>query len=81
MTKQVRICHVQIIDVRQVYVLVVADGQMPFQRFSGVQNVRCRFTRRIVRFVDFEAINGQKRRSQGDTILVPKVELRPEYRK
>lgn len=52
MTKQVRICHVQIIDVRQVYVLVVADGQMPFQRFSGVQNVRCRFTRRLVRFVD-----------------------------
>lgn len=29
----------------------------------------------------FEAINGQKRRSPGDTILVPKVELRPEYRK
>lgn len=52
MTKQVRICHVQIIDVRQVYVLVVADGQMPFQRFSGVQNVRCQFMRRLVRFVD-----------------------------
>lgn len=29
----------------------------------------------------FEAINGQKRRSPGDTVLVPKVELRPEYRK
>ena len=29
----------------------------------------------------FEAINGQKLRSPGDTILVPKVELRPEYRK
>lgn len=29
----------------------------------------------------FEAINGQKRRSPGDTILVPKVELRPEYHK
>ena len=52
MTKQVRICHVQIIDVRQVYVLVVADGQMPFQRFSGAKNVRCQFMRRLVRFVD-----------------------------
>lgn len=29
----------------------------------------------------FEAVNGQARRVAGDTVLVPKVELRPEYRK
>ena len=29
----------------------------------------------------FEAVNGQTRRVAGDTVLVPKVELRPEYRK
>lgn len=29
----------------------------------------------------FEAINGKGRHEVGDTILVPKVELRPEYRK
>lgn len=29
----------------------------------------------------FEAINGKGRHQTGDTILVPKVELRPEYRK
>ena len=29
----------------------------------------------------FEAINGKTRHIAGDTILVPKVELRPEYRK
>lgn len=29
----------------------------------------------------FEAINGKEHRSAGDTILIPKVELRPEYRK
>lgn len=37
MTKQVRICHVQIIDVRQVYVLVVADGQMPISEIFWCQ--------------------------------------------
>lgn len=29
----------------------------------------------------FEAVNGSARRVAGDTVLVPKVELRPEYRK
>lgn len=29
----------------------------------------------------FEAINGTERHTVGDTILIPKVELRPEYRK